>query len=108
MKTLLIAAMALLPALRASDDALSQTRLRFGLVSTRALANFRAADSIVFNLRAQGLIPRASLTALRFTIEGALDRAEAALKDGDLEAARRAISRAEGALLRLAGELGGS
>lgn len=83
-----------------------ETKLRLGLVSTRALAHFRSADSLAANLEQRGLGPRTSIIALRIGIESALDRADAALEKGDAQAAQRALDRAEGLIARLARDSG--
>lgn len=82
-------------------------RLRFGYVSTRAVANFRSADSIEERLRAEGSTLHPQLIALRLRIEAALDEAQAALDRNDRAGANKAITRAGALLDRFAQRLGG-
>lgn len=82
-------------------------RLRFGNAATRALANFRSADSIEDNLRAHGNTLHPTLIALRLRIEAALDEGEAALNKGDLEASADSITRAEALVEKFGKKLGG-
>lgn len=86
---------------------LKDARHRFDMVATRAVANFRSADSIEDRLRADGATLHPQLIALRLQIERALDEAEAALNKGDVDTAKEATDRAEGLLERFARRLGG-
>ncbi len=104
----LFAAMLLMsPAMGQDASAMKAARLRFGQVATRAIANFRSADSIEARLRAQGSTLHPSLITLRLRIESALDEAEAALKKGDLDSAGEQIKMAEGMVDKFAHRLGG-
>ena len=80
---------------------------RLGLVATRAIANFRSADSIEKNLKAMGLTLHPQLVSLRLRIEGSLDTAEAAIEHNDLRAAAEALDQAQALLDRFAAKLGG-
>jgi hypothetical protein len=84
-----------------------ELRMRFGLLATRAVANFRAADSIEDRLRNKGAVLHPQLTALRLRIEAALDEAQAALDKSDAGTAGEAISRGEVLLDRFARKIGG-
>lgn len=92
-----------------ADDtaALKAAKLRFGQVATRATANFRSADSIEERLKAQGSTLHPSLVTLRLRIEGALDKAEAALGKNDVKTAVDQTKQAEGMLDKFARKLGG-
>ena len=106
-EALLAAALLAGPAMAQDPAALKAARLRFGQVATRAVANFRSADSIAENLKAQGSTLHPSLIALRYRIESALDAGEAALGKGDLETAGEQIKLAEGMVDKFARRLGG-
>lgn len=84
----------------------AEARLRMQLVASRALALFRAADSIASSLQARGMRLRSTSTALRVRIEMVLDRAEAAIGSGDVERAAGELERAEALLARLGRETG--
>lgn len=93
----------------AEDAPLSKRDLnkRLGLVATRAIANFRSADSIDNNLKAMGVTLHPQLVSLRLRIEGSLDRAEAAIDHNDLAEASEALDQAQALLDRYAAKLGG-
>jgi hypothetical protein len=95
------------PAMAQSPSAMRAARLRFGQAATRAMANFRSADSIEDRLRAQGSTLHPQLIGLRLRIEAALNDTEAALGNSDLEAAGESMKRAEALLDRFARKLGG-
>jgi len=84
-----------------------ETQHRFGLLATRAVANFRSADSIEANLRERGQTLNPQLVALRLRILGALDEARADIGQSDFVAANDALDRAQGFLDRFAQSLGG-
>jgi ElaB/YqjD/DUF883 family membrane-anchored ribosome-binding protein len=84
-----------------------EARLRFGQVATRAVAHFRAADSIEAGLREDGATLHPQLIELRLRIEAALDETQAAMDKGDFKAAKESIERAEALLDRFARRLGG-
>jgi hypothetical protein len=86
---------------------LKEAHHRFDMVATRAVANFRSANSIEERLRADGATLHPQLIALRLQIEAALDEAEAALARSDVDTASKATDRAEGLLERFARRLGG-
>jgi hypothetical protein len=86
---------------------LKDARHRFDLVATRAVANFRSADSIAERLKAEGATLHPQLITLRLQIEAALDETQAALDKGDVDTAKKATDRAEGLLDRFARRLGG-
>jgi hypothetical protein len=81
--------------------------LRFGQAATRAVANFRSADSIEQSLEMEGNTLHPTLLALKMRIEAALDESEAALNKGEMESAKEAIGRAEGLTDKFAKRLGG-
>ena len=95
------------PAIADDSAALKAARNRFGLVATRAVANFRSADSVEERLKAQGSSLHPSLIAMRLRIESALDKAEAALGKSDVKTAVEQIKLAEGLLDKFAHKLGG-
>lgn len=82
-------------------------KLRLGLLATRAIANFRSADSIEANLNAQGLSLHPQIVALRLRIEAALDEAQKAVDHGDPAAANEALDRAQALLHSYIQRLGG-
>ena len=82
-------------------------KLRLGLLATRAIANFRSADSIEANLNAQGLSLHPQIVALRLRIEAALDEAQKAVDHGDPAAANEALDRAQAFLHSYIQRLGG-
>jgi hypothetical protein len=81
---------------------------RLELIATRAIANFRSAESIEKNLKSLGASLHPQLVSLRLRIEAALDRAEDAIKEDDLPAATEALDQAQALLDRYAAKLGGS
>jgi ElaB/YqjD/DUF883 family membrane-anchored ribosome-binding protein len=81
---------------------------RFGLIATRAAANFRSADSIEANLNERGHSLHPQIVALRLRIEAALDEARKAIDQADLAAANQALDRAQALLQRYAQRLGGA
>jgi hypothetical protein len=105
-----LAAFLLIAAAATAQDAARQradAQLQFGLVATRAVANFRSADSIEASLNEDGATLNASLAALRVNIEKALDDAQAAIDKNDFAAAKTRIERAGAMLDRFARALGG-
>jgi outer membrane murein-binding lipoprotein Lpp len=92
----------------AGEPDLRGAKRRFMFVSTRAIANFRAVDSIEQRLRDRGLVLHPQLIALRLRIEAALDETDAALKASDLAGAGEAMARAEALLDRYAQSIGGA
>ena len=103
----LAAALLVSPALAEDSAALKAAREHFGLVATRAVANFRAADSVEARLHAQGNTLHPSLVTLRLRIEAALDKAEAALNKKEVKTAVEQTRLAEGLLDKFAKKLGG-
>jgi ElaB/YqjD/DUF883 family membrane-anchored ribosome-binding protein len=97
----------LAPAIADDSAALKSARQHFGLVATRATANFKSADNIEERLKAQGSTLHPSLVTLRLRIEAALDKAEAALGKGDVKTAVEQTRQAEGMLDKFAKKLGG-
>jgi hypothetical protein len=91
----------------AQTPALKEARHRFDLVATRAVANFRSADSIEARLRADGATLNPQIIALRLRIEAALDETQADLDKGDVDSAKKATDRAEGLVEKFAHKLGG-
>ena len=81
---------------------------RLGLVATRAIANFRSADSIEANLNARGLSLHPQIVALRLRIEAALDAARKAVDHADPAAANESLDTAEVLLHRFIQRLGGA
>ena len=88
-------------------SAVRATRHSFMLVSTRAIALFRSADSIEDGLRADGSTLHPSTITLRLRIEHALDQAESAIDKGDLEQANNEIKLAGELVSRFARRIGG-
>ena len=84
-----------------------ETKLRFGHVATKAVANFRSADSIEERLRADGMTLHPQLVALRLRIESALDEIEEAIGKGELAAANETLVRASALVDRFARQIGG-
>ena len=92
------------PRTQAQKDA----QRRLGLVATRAIANFRSADSVEANLNAQGHSLHPEIVALRLRIEAALDEAQEALDQADPAAANKALDRAQALLQRFIQRMGGA
>jgi hypothetical protein len=86
---------------------LRAARHHLDLVATRAAANFRSADSIEENLRADGAVLHPRLIALRARIEAALSEARYDIDQHDYSAAEDALTRGEALLDRFAKEIGG-
>ena len=83
------------------------TKRRFGQVATRAIANFRAADSIERRLNDDGASLHPQLIALRMRVEASLEETRAAMDNGDFDAANEALDRAQGFLDKFAKKIGG-
>jgi hypothetical protein len=83
------------------------TKRRFGLVATRAIANFRAADSIERRLNDDGASLYPQLIALRMRVGASLEETRAAMDNGDFDAANEALDRAQGFLDKFAKKIGG-
>jgi hypothetical protein len=81
---------------------------RLALLATRAIANFRSADSIEANLNARGHSLHPQIVALRLRIEGALDQAQKALDHADPAGANQALDNAQALLQRFIQRLGGA
>jgi hypothetical protein len=81
---------------------------RLGLLATRAIANFRSADSIEANLNERGLSLHPQISALRLRIEAALDEAQKAVDEADPAAANQALDRAQALLQRFIQRIGGA
>jgi ElaB/YqjD/DUF883 family membrane-anchored ribosome-binding protein len=81
---------------------------RLGLIATRAVANFRSADSIEANLNESGHSLHPQIVALRLRIEAALDEAQKAVDQADPAAANEALDRAEALLQRYIQRVGGA
>ena len=102
------------PGPRVPAPARSQVQLqkdaqrRLGLLATRAIANFRSADSIEANLNARGLSLHPQIVALRLQIEAALDAARKAVDRADPAAANQSLDSAEDLLHRFIQRLGGA
>jgi len=92
---------------QSQTQAQKDAKLRLGLLATRAIANFRSADSIEANLNAQGLSLHPQIVALRLRIEAALDEAQKAVDHGDPAAANEALDRAQALLHSYIQRLGG-
>src|SRR5579863_6255099 len=82
-----------------------EARHHFVLVSTRAAANFRSADSIDARLHADGAVLHPQLIALRLRIEAALSEARFEMDGRDYPAAEDALTRAEALLDRFARQI---
>jgi len=81
---------------------------RLGLIATRAIANFRSADSVEANLNASGHSLHPQIVALRLQIEAALDEAQQAVDQADPPAANEALDRAQALLQRYIQRMGGA
>ena len=81
---------------------------RLGQAATRAIANFRSADSIEANLNANGQSLHPQIVALRLQIEAALDEAQEAVDHRDPAAANLALDRVQALLQRYVQRLGGA
>jgi hypothetical protein len=81
---------------------------RLGLLATRAIANFKSADSIEANLSKHGQSLHPDLVALRLRIEAALDEAQTAVDKGEIADAKEALDNAQSLLERFAQRLGGA
>ncbi len=90
-----------------SDKAVREARHRFVLVASRATALFASADSIEGSLRADGSTLHPQTIALRLRIKSALDEADAAISERDLELAGTETKLAEELVTRLARRIGG-
>jgi hypothetical protein len=93
---------------QAQAQAQKDAKRRLGLLATRALANFRSADSIEANLSERGLSLHPQIVALRLRIEAALGEAQKAVDQADPAAANEALDRAQGFLQRFIQQLGGA
>src|SRR5437764_12224927 len=80
---------------------------RLGLVATRAIADFRSADSIAASLAESGMTLHPDIATLRARLEAALDQADAAIGRDDLAAANEALDIAQALLDKFAARLGG-
>src|SRR5215813_6468229 len=67
------------PRSQATPQPRKDTERRLALLATRAIANFRSADSIAANLNARGYFLHPQIVALRLRIEAALDEAQKAV-----------------------------
>ena len=81
---------------------------RLGLIATRAIANFRSADSIEANLNREGHSLHPQIVALRLRIEAALDEAQKAIDQADPAAANEELDMAQVLLQRFIQRLGGA
>jgi hypothetical protein len=81
---------------------------RLGLLATRAIANFRSADSIEANLNRRGQSLHPQIVALRLRIEAALDEAQKAIDQADPAAANEELDMAQALLQRFIQRLGGA
>jgi hypothetical protein len=87
---------------------LKDAKKRLGLLATRAIANFRSADSIEANLNEHGQSLHPQLVTLRLRIEAALDEAQAAVDHNQPNDAKEALDTAQSLLERFAQRLGGA
>jgi hypothetical protein len=92
----------------AKSEPEKDAKKRLGLIATRAIANFRSADSIEANLGARGETIHPQLAALRLRIEAALDEAQTAVDHGQSADANKALDNAQALLDRFAQRLGGA
>src|SRR5579863_975563 len=90
------------------NKAQKDAQKRLGLIATRAIANFRSADSIEANLVSQGQTLHPQLITLRLRIEAALDEAQTAVDQNDTATAKEALDTAQALLDRYAQRLGGA
>jgi hypothetical protein len=77
------------------------------LISTRAIALFRSADTIEARLEAEGSTLHPATTTLRLRIEHTLDRIDADLNKGDVSRANEHIKLVEELVNRFERRLGG-
>ena len=105
----MVLAIPLLLGAAAAQDTLTplELKLRFGQVAARAVANFRAADSIAERLHADGFTLHPRLIALRLKIEAALDQTQAALDASDVQTANETVRKVEALVNRFARQIGG-
>jgi len=91
-----------------ADQLQKDVKRRLALVATRAIANFRSADSIEANLNARGQSLHPQIVALRLRIEAALDEAQKAVDQTDPAGANEALDNAQALLQRFIQRLGGA
>jgi hypothetical protein len=89
-------------------QAQKDVKKRLGLLATRAIANFRSADSIEANLNEHGQSLHPQLVTLRLRIEAALDEAQTAVDHNELDDAKEALDTAQSLLDRFIQRLGGA
>lgn len=106
-KLLACALLALGPLAAADSPELAEAKHKFGLLATRAVANFKSADTIEARLKAQGATLHPQTIALRMRVEAALDETQADLDKGDVAAANKEMTRAQGFLDKFVKRLGG-
>ena len=90
-----------------AQDPAREARQRFLLISTRATANFRSAESIEYRLQQEGMSLHPQLITLRARIEASLDDARDDLQAGRIKDAGESLDRAQAWLDRFARRLGG-
>src|SRR5713226_1516109 len=94
-KTILfVFVLTLLPA-GAQENSLREAQQRLRLIATKAVANFRAAESIENQLRQDGNSLHPQWIAMRMRIEAALDDAQDELRTGKLKEANETLDRAQ-------------
>jgi len=93
---------------QAQTPAQKETKRRLALLATRAIANFRSADSIEASLSAHGQSLHPQLVTLRLRIEAALDEAQGDVDQGDLKSAKEDLDTAQALLDRYIQRLGGA
>ena len=90
-----------------AQDPVREARQRLLLISTRAIANFRSAESIENRLVQEGMTLHPQLIALRARIEASLDDARDDLQAGRIKETNESLDRAQAWLDRFARRLGG-
>lgn len=91
----------------AADTPYDEAKLRLTHAQTRAIGNFRSAESIEANLSAKGMALHPHIATTRARIESALNEAQIAVEDKDLKKFDKLIRRAEALLDRFAKAIGG-
>jgi hypothetical protein len=88
-------------------ESIAGAQHRLGLIATRAIACFRAADSIQASLEARGLTLHPDIEVLRARLQAALDESDAAIAGNDAAKAGEALDRAQGLLEKFQAWVGG-
>lgn len=90
-----------------AETRLEEAKLRLAHANTRAIGDFRSAESIEFNLNSRGMSLHPRIVTTRARIESALTEAQVAIDGQDLRAFDKIIRRLESLLDRFAKSIGG-